>query len=148
MNSQTHGNSFFFCSTEKLIEKGQVFIPLYMFTSSRQSHLLVQPGDPTDAFASCQRRHFLQCQIGSRHKPLSWLLHLLYIFITSLFSSCPAPTHTHTHTHKERKHPPTYTQMCRTNMCTHGEPCTHTDMQTARENIFIMSSLNKLVIFV
>lgn len=36
--------------------------------------------------------------------PLSWLLHLLYIFITSLFSSCPAPTHTHTLTQKKNTH--------------------------------------------
>lgn len=115
MNSQTYGNSLYSVKQKCSSRRVKFLIPLYMFISSPRSQLLVQPGDLTDAFASCQRRHFLQCQIGSRHKPLSWLLHLLYIFITSLFSSCPAPTHTqrektHTHLHTNAPHKYVHTQ--------------------------------------
>lgn len=48
-------------------------------------------------------QNFFWCQTGSRREPLSWLLHLLYIFITGLFSSCRVPTHMYK---EENPHPP------------------------------------------
>lgn len=65
--------------------------------------ILVQPGDLDDVFNFRWGQNFFWCQTGSRREPLSWLLHLLYIFITGLFSSCPVPTHMYK---EENPHPP------------------------------------------
>lgn len=64
---------------------------LYTFISSWSG----SSGDPGDVFNFRWGQNFLWCQMGSRQEPLSWLLHLLYIFITGLFSSCRVPTHTY-----------------------------------------------------
>lgn len=63
-------------------------------------------------FAFCQRRHFLQCQIGSRHEPLSSAAtSALHIHPRASLILAPAPTLAHTHTHKQKTHTYTYTQM-------------------------------------
>lgn len=100
-NSQTHGNNFYPVKQKSSLEWSSS-LHLYIFISS-----WFNPVTPTDKFNFRLGQNFRWCQIGSRREPLSWLLHLLYIFIIGLFSSCRVPTHRNKekiHTHLNTLH--------------------------------------------
>lgn len=78
---------------------------------------------PHRRFAFCQRQHFLQCQMGSRRKPLSSAAtSALHIHPRASLILAPRPhTHSpaHTHTHKQKTHLSTRMAHAQKKVCTH-----------------------------
>lgn len=73
---------------------------------------------PHRRFAFCQRQHFLQCRMGSRHKPLSSAgTSALHIHPRASLILALRP-HTHSPTHTQTENTPTYMHCTCIEMCT------------------------------
>lgn len=53
------------------LEGSSIYTSVYVYTILKIP-VISSTWWPRSRFAFCQRRHFLQCQMGSRRKPLSW----------------------------------------------------------------------------
>lgn len=89
---------------------------------------------PHRRFAFCQRRHFLQCQMGSRRKPLSSAAtSALHIHPRASLILAPRPhSHSAAHTQTENTHTRRPTHK-RTRMCARGTEHTYKTCTVIKE---------------
>lgn len=94
------------------LEGSSIYTSVYVYIILKIS-VISSTWWPHRHFAFCQRRHFLQCQMGSRHNPLSSAAtSALHIHPrASLILALRPHSHSPPHTHKQKIHTPIYTQM-------------------------------------